>query len=168
MLGTAALLRQVEAPYAFVGDVALNAWLDRPHNGHTVDVVTLLGDRPTSLLAAAGEAGLTFDEREIARCEELDLIPLRFDGRSDSVRIHLLLATNALYGRMIQSAVEGEVEGTWVRVVSAEDLALLLSISGTEESARSLEELTTAPGVNFDHERFRRMLTMIGIAGARR
>ena len=94
--------------------------------------------------------------------EELDLVPMSW-GSPRSWRIHLLFASNALYGRMVQDAAAASLPDGEIRVVSAEDLALLLLMSGDGERVARLRE---ARGREFDTGRFNAKLVSIGL-GAR-
>jgi hypothetical protein len=107
------------------------------------------------------------------------------DGEGD-VRVHVLVASNALYGRMVNSGVilsrtdgegsrpdgrcnglsEGDSSpssrlGMTLKVASAEDLALLLTMAEDEESRRALEMLIRLP--EFDRCAYNRRLVSIGL-----
>jgi hypothetical protein len=103
----------------------------------------------------ANNRGFKVDRDEIERSEELDLIPLTFDD----VRVHVLAATNALYGSMFAAAREASVDGVTIRVPSAEDVALLLALSEDEVSLRALRSLP-----EFDRAAYERKMTAIGLA----
>ena len=101
----------------------------------------------------ASHHGFHIDRDEVEQSEELDLIPLHFDD----VRIHVLVATNALYAKMINAArVVNDV-----RVASPEDLALLLTLS--EDTAGVRQLMSDAA---FDRARFDETLASIGLRSA--
>ena len=98
----------------------------------------------------ASNRGFVVDRDEVDRSEELDLIPLHFAD----VRIHVLVASNALYSKMIGA---GKIVKE-LRVASREDLALLFTLG---EDAAGARELIAAP--DFDRERYNETLMAIGL-----
>ena len=106
----------------------------------------------------AGNRGFHVDRDEVERTAELDLVPLAFDG----VRVHVLVASNALYARMFATAHAGRVLNPSgereVRVPGPEDLALLLTMSGDEDAVRRL-----AAKPEFDRALYNDKLTSIGL-----
>src|SRR5207244_13241052 len=94
---------------------------------------------PTTAVARrAGSRAFQVDREEVGRSAERDLVPLAFDG----VRVHVLVASNALYARMFATAHVGRVLNPSgereLRVPAAEDLALLLTMSVDEDAVRRL------------------------------
>src|SRR5439155_12099803 len=142
--------------WIFVGGVARSAWLGGSVEGGAIDVVALMQPQQKNQVAMmASNRGFRVDREEIDQSEELDLIPLHFDD----VRIHVLVASNALYAKMIASArVVNEL-----RVASPEDLALLLTLS---EDAAGVRQLMSNP--DFDHVRYNETLTSIELRGPAR
>lgn len=150
------LLDILKLQSAFVGDVALSAWLGKPVGSGSVDVLAVLTpERMRQVPMMASHRGFTVNPAEIERSEELDLIPLRFDD----VRIHVLMATNALYGKMVAGGVQAQLGDAPLRIVGAEDLALLLVMA---EDEAALLELVAKSGVEIDA--LNRRLISIGLA----
>lgn len=145
------LLTRLRLEWAFVGAVARAAWLGGTVDGGSIDVVALMKPEQKNQVAMmASNRGFRVDRDEIEQSEELDLIPLHFDD----VRIHVLVASNALYARMINAArVVGEL-----RVAAPEDLALLLTLS---EDAAGVQQLMSDAA--FDRARFNETLASIGL-----
>src|SRR5262249_50643478 len=157
------LLSKQRIEHLFLGNVARAAWLGGVVDAGSIDVLGLMQSQQKNNVAMmAGNRGFHVDRDEVERTAELDLVPLTFEG----VRVHLVVASNALYARMFGSAhvgrvlnpsvlnpsvlnpsvlnpsAEGRVENPShidpsdieVRVPSAEDLALLLTMSEDEEA----------------------------------
>jgi len=145
------LLSKLRIEWVFVGGVARAAWLGGVVEGGSIDVVALMQPQQKSQVAMmASNRGFRVDREEIERSEELDLIPLHFDD----VRIHVLVASNALYAKMIAAArVVGQL-----KVASPEDLALLLTLS---EDSVGVQQLMSSP--DFDRARYNDTLTSIGL-----
>ena len=102
----------------------------------------------------AGNRGFQVDRDEVERTAELDLVPLAFDG----VRVHVLVASNALYARMFATARPAQCGERELRVPAAEDLALLLTMSEDEDAVRRL-----AAKPDFDRALYNEKLTSIGL-----
>ncbi|HEY8133499.1 MAG TPA: hypothetical protein VII12_16605 [Thermoanaerobaculia bacterium] len=147
------LLSKLRIEWVFVGGIARAAWLGGIIEGGSIDVVALMQPQQKSQVAMmASNRGFRVDRQEIERSEELDLIPLHFDD----VRIHVLVASNALYARMIAAArVVGQL-----KVASPEDLALLLTLG---EDSAGVKQLMASP--DFDRQRYNDTLTSIGLRG---
>lgn len=145
------LLTRLRLDWIFVGGVARSAWLGGTVEGGAIDVVALMQPQQKNQVAMmASNRGFRVDRDEIDQSEELDLIPLHFDD----VRIHVLVASNALYAKMIASArVVNDL-----RVAAPEDLALLLTLS---DDAAAVRELMATP--DFDRARFNETLMAIGL-----
>jgi len=148
------LLSRLRLESVFVGGIARAAWLGGTIDGGSIDVVALMKPEQKNQVAMmASNRGFRVDRDEIDGSEELDLIPLHFDD----VRIHVLVASNALYAKMIAAARTVDD----LRVASPEDLALLLTLS--EDAAGVRQLMSTA---DFDHVRYNETLTSIGLRGA--
>jgi len=145
------LLSKLRIEWVFVGGIARAAWLGGIVEGGSIDVVALMQPQQKSQVAMmASNRGFRVDREEIEQSEELDLIPLHFDD----VRIHVLVASNALYAKMIGAArIVRDLE-----VASPEDLALLLTLS---EDSAGVQQLMSAP--DFDRARYNETLTAIGL-----
>ena len=145
------LLSRLRIEWIFVGGVARAAWLGGAIEGGSIDVVALMQPPQKNQVAMmASNRGFVVDRDEVDQSEELDLIPLHFAD----VRIHILVASNALYAKMIGAAqIVKEL-----RVASREDLALLLTLG---EDAAGARQLISAP--DFDRGRYNETLVAIGL-----
>jgi hypothetical protein len=154
----AELLGRLRLEFVFVGNVARSAWLgSRVERGPLDLIVLMTSEQKNSVAMMASNRGFRVDRDEIRETEELDLIPLNFNDSEGEVRVHVLVASNALYGRMVASGVDA---GTF-RVVRAEDLALLMALGDDEESRRAVEMLTGLP--EFDRVAYNRRVVSIGV-----
>ena len=148
------LLVKLRLEWTFVGSVARAAWLGGVVDGGSIDVVALMKPEQKNQVAMmASNRGFRVDRDEVDQSEELDLVPLHFDD----VRVHVLVASNALYAKMIGAA--RTVNG--LRVAAPEDLALLLMLS---EDAAGVRELMSKP--DFDRARYTETLASIGLQDA--
>lgn len=155
----AELLGKLRIEAMFAGRVARAAWLGTEVDGSSVDVIALMTHQQKDQLAMmASNRGFRIDREEIEQSEELDLVPLNFLHLDGEVRVFVLLATNALYGRMVSAAVTATVGEREVRVPRAEDLALLMVMAEDEETVGAL---MAAPG--FDRRAFEERLVSIGL-----
>jgi hypothetical protein len=146
---------------AFVGRIAMAGWTGGRVSEGTVDVLTLLTpERSAQIPQNAAAFGFGFDREALEATAELDLIPLDFAHGASSVRVHLLMATNALYGRMIRDARDAIVGRTSAKIVAAEDLAFLLTMAD-DDAAR--DRVIEAAGGEFDTGRFNARLVAIGL-----
>jgi hypothetical protein len=145
------LLSRLRIEWIFVGGVARAAWLGGAIDGGSIDVVALMQPQQKNQVAMmASNHGFVVDRDEVDASEELDLVPLHFAD----VRIHVLVASNALYSKMIGAAqIVKEL-----RVASREDLALLLTLG---EDAAGAHELMSAP--DFNRGRYNETLLAIGL-----
>jgi hypothetical protein len=158
----AELLEKLKIDAMFVGGVARSAWLDAEMDSGAVDVLALMNAPQRNQLAMmASHRGFRVEREEIEQAEELDLVPLNFiDEATGDIRIHVLLASNALYGRMVAVAQPATIDERAVRVPRAEDLALMLLMA---EDAEAMQYLTSLP--EFDLAAFRERLASIGLGG---
>jgi hypothetical protein len=156
---TADLLGKLRIESMFVGSVAESVWLGTEVARGSVDALVLMNAPQKSQVAMmASNRGFRVDRDELDATEELDLVPLNFITDEGEVRVHVLLATNALYGRMFASACEAQFGEHAIKVPSAEDLALLLLVAEDEDAVK---ELTLLPG--FDRQRWNDRLEAIGL-----
>ena len=176
----AELLEKLKIDAMFVGNAARSAWMDAEMDIGAVDVLALMNAQQRNQLAMmASHRGFRVERTGLEQAEELDLVPLNFVDPHGDIRVHVLLASNALYAHMvnagqpatIESAVGGrqsavdEADATAdsarpVRIPRAEDLALMLLMAEDEEAVR---HLTSLP--EFDLAAFRERLTSIGLGG---
>ena len=149
------LLTRLRIDHLFAGNVARAAWLGGDVARGSVDVVALLKPEQKNQIAMmAANRGFDVDRDEVERSEELDLIPLMFED----VRVHVLVASNALYGSMFANAREMIVGDVAIKVPSAEDFALLLELSEDEVGVHAM---TSLPG--FDRAAYERKMFSIGL-----
>lgn len=149
------LLTKLRIEHLFVGGVARAAWLGGVVDRGPIDVLALMQPQQKNQVAMmAANRGFRVEREEIERSEELDLVPLMFD----QMRVHVLVASNALYARMFASARAAQCGDRDVRVPAAEDLALLLMMSEDEEGVR---RLAAAP--EFDRFSYNEKLISIGL-----
>jgi hypothetical protein len=153
------LFSKLKIDAMFVGGVARAAWLEAEVDSGAVDVLALMTAQQRNQLAMmASNRGFRVERAELEQAEELDLVPLNFSDAEGEVRVHVLLASNALYGRMVAAAVPSVIDERDVRIPRAEDLALMLLMAEDEEAVR---HLTALP--EFDLVAFRERLTSIGL-----
>lgn len=158
---TAELLGKLRIEGMFVGNVARAAWLGGEISGGAVDVLALMNAPQKNQLAMmASNRGFRVDRDELEQTEELDLVPLNFVDPDGEVRVHVLLASNALYGRMVTGGVPALIDDRELRVPRAEDLALLLLFAEDEATVKSLAVLP-----EFDRAAFQERLVSIGLGG---
>jgi hypothetical protein len=152
------LLSKLRIESLFVGSVARAAWLGGLIDSGSIDVLGLMQPQQKNQVAMmAGNNGFRVDRDEIERSEELDLIPLTWIDEDD-VRVHVLVASNALYARMFATARTAQLYEREIRVPSAEDTALLLSMSDDRDDVRIL-----AASDQFDRSAFNDKLVSIGL-----
>ncbi|HEX2833007.1 MAG TPA: hypothetical protein VHW00_08330 [Thermoanaerobaculia bacterium] len=158
---TAELLTKLRIDAMFVGGVARAAWVGSEIEGGAVDVLALMNAPQKNQVAMmASNRGFRVDREELEQTDELDLIPLNYLLEDGEVRVHVLLASNALYGRMVSAGVGTTLDDREIKVPRAEDLALLLLMSEDQEA---VAHLTTLP--EFDLAAFRERLSSIGLSG---
>jgi hypothetical protein len=152
---TAELLSKLKLETVFVGAVARSAWLGSMVDEGSVDVLALMTpEQKNNVAMMAGNRGFRVDADEVERSEELDLIPLKFEA----IRVHVLVASNALYGRMVASGMNARVNERDIRVATPEDLALLSMIAEDRATTGSLVALP-----QFDRAALNRKLVSIGL-----
>jgi hypothetical protein len=161
IVAVADLLTRLRTEFAFVGAVARSAWLGDPVLSGPVDVlVTLSPEGRTQIPMMASNRGFRVDRDELEAARELDLVPLWRPHQGEEVRIHALIASNALYGTMVRNALDATIGEYSVRVLRSEDLAILATLADDEPLRRSL--LDAAP---FDRVSFNDRLRSIGLSG---
>lgn len=141
ILSTAELLGKLKAEHVFVGAVARAAWLGGDVAGGAIDVLALAGPQKNSIAMMASNRGYRVERHEVEEADELDLVPLNYMHEDGEVRVHVLLATNALYARMVTGGREVQLGDANVRVAAPEDLALLMTMADDELSVRRLAKL---------------------------
>ena len=146
----------------FLGNVAASCWLGRTVERGSLDLLALMTPQqknPVTMMAS--HRGFRIDQAEIDQSEELDLIPLNLDDAEGSIAVHVLLASNALYGRMVAAGIAATMGEISLRVPPPEDLALLLSMAEDDQSRRDREMLIRLP--EFDRRGFNERLVAIGL-----
>lgn len=157
----AELLGKLKIEAMFVGNTARSAWMDAEMDSGAIDVLALMNAQQRNQLAMmASHRGFRVERSELEQAEELDLVPLNFVDPEGDLRVHVLLASNALYGRMVAAAEPATIDERPVRIPRAEDLALMLLMAEDEDAVR---HLTSLP--EFDLAAFRERLTSIGLGG---
>jgi len=159
----AELLSKLRIESMFVGSVARAAWLGGMVDSGSIDILGLMQPQQKNQVAMmANNRGFRVDRDEIEASEELDLIPLTWIDDEGDVRVHVLVASNALYARMFGTsrAIEFSYEfyKREIRVPAAEDVALLLSMADDYDDVRSL-----AANSEFDRRAFNDKLVSIGL-----
>lgn len=156
------LLDRLGLAHAFVGRVARTAWLGGPVEEGAIDVLVLMtAEQKNQVAMMASHRGFRVDQAEIDATLEYDLVPLNFLDTEGEVKVHVLVASNALYGQMVAAARDAAPGGQPLRVVAPEDLALLLSLADDERSHRDRARLAARP--DFDRERFNQRAISIGL-----
>lgn len=151
------LLTKLQIDFMFAGTVARVAWLGGAIDAGPIDLVAVMQPQArTQIVMMAANHGFDVDREEVEAGEELDLIPLKFGG----VRIHILVASNALYARMVRDAWFERIGDHDWRVPACEDLALLLAV-GEDEAA--VKQMVALP--EFDRSRYNELVTSIGLRG---
>jgi hypothetical protein len=155
----AELLSKLRIESMFVGSVARAAWLGGLVDSGSIDVLGLMQPQQKNQVAMmASNRGFNVNRDEIDQAEELDLIPLNWIDEDGDVRVHVLVASNALYARMFAGARTIQFHDREIRVPSAEDVALLLSMSEDRDDVRAL-----ASTEDFDRRAFNEKLVSIGL-----
>src|SRR5256885_12799861 len=99
------LLSRLRLDFLFVGNVARSAWLGSEVASGSIDTLATMGPQQKNQVAMmASNRGFRVERDEVEASEELDVIPMRFD----ELRIHVLVASKALYGRMVKEGVEAK------------------------------------------------------------
>ncbi|MEA2164649.1 MAG: hypothetical protein QOK37_2776 [Thermoanaerobaculia bacterium] len=156
---TAELLSRLRIESMFVGSVARAAWLGGLIDSGPIDVLALMQPQQQNQVAMmANNRGFRVDRDEIEQTEELDLVPLMWADPDGDVRVHVLVASNALYARMFAAARTIQLHEREIRVPAAEDVALLLSMSDDDDDVRIL-----AASESFDRGAYNEKLVSIGL-----
>lgn len=159
---TAELLGKLRIDAMYVGNVARAAWLDLEVDSGAIDLLALMNAPQKGQLALmASNRGFRVEREEIEQSEELDLVPVNFVDVEGDVRVHVLLASNALYARMFAGGHAANIGDREVKVASPEDLALMLLMADDDEAVK---RLTALP--EFDRDAFRERLASIGLGAA--
>jgi hypothetical protein len=107
--------------------------------------------------------GFLVDREAVEAADELDLIPMAIESEGVVVRVHVLVASNALYAKMVNDSVGAVAGATPVRVVSAEDLALMILVGDAPQSSEQIDRVVAAAGPHFDREKLNEKLMAIGL-----
>lgn len=159
---TAELLDRLQVEVMFVGNVARAAWLDGEIGSGAIDLLALMNAPQRGQLAMmAANRGFRVEREEMEQTEELDLVPLNFMDDEGEVRVHVLLATNALYARMFKNTWSETFANRSIKVPAPEDLALMLLMSDDNDTVRALTALP-----EFNRDTFRERLTSIGLGAS--
>ncbi|HVT05689.1 MAG TPA: hypothetical protein VHL58_20215 [Thermoanaerobaculia bacterium] len=157
------LLGKLRLDYCFVGRVAKALWLGEQVSDGAVDVLVLVTpDRSAQLPMMAGNRGFLVDRQEVEAAGELDLIPMRFPDPEAPIRIHALMASNALYSRMLAGSITAELEGVPVKIIAPEDLVVLMLVE--EERREIIDSVIDRAGEKVNVTRLNEKLTSIGLS----
>jgi hypothetical protein len=153
------LLTKLRLDFAFLGGVARAAWLGGEVAAGPIDVLAVMSpEQKNNVCMMASNRGFRVDRGEVEGSEELDLIPLHFVDADGEIKAHVLVASNALYGRMVAGAAAAELDGVAIKVPSREDYALLVAMSGDEVALHAL-----ASSEEFDRGAYNGKLLSIGL-----
>lgn len=159
ILAAGELLTKQRLDHLFVGGVARAAWLGGLVDSGSVDVLALMQPQQKNNVAMmASHRGFRVDKDEIEATEELDLVPMTWLDDDGDVRVHVLVASNALYARMFASAQTARLHESEIRIPSREDAALLLTMSDDRDAVRQL-----AAAQDFDRRAYNDKLVSIGL-----
>ena len=162
LTATAELLETLRVDVMYVGNVAVVAWLDGEVGSGAIDVLALMNAPQRGQLAMmAANRGFRVEREELEQSEELDLVPLNFVDAEGDVRVHVLLATNALYARMFANSWTELFGERPLKVPAPEDLALMMLMGEDQETVK---RLTALP--EFNREAFRDRMASIGLGAA--
>ena len=158
------VLTRLKLDHAFVGGVAASALLGESLETGSIDVLVVLSSEQKNQVAMmASNKGFRVERSELEATEELDLIPLYFTAAMGEIRVHVLVASNALYGQMVKRAVFSTVDGRDIRIIRPEDFALLLTVGGDTASLERRERLIQRT-TGFDLDSFNNQLSSVGLA----
>jgi hypothetical protein len=158
------LLGRLKMDHAFVGSVAAAAWRGGDVASGSIDVLVLIPpERKRQIPTMAANRGFEVDRDEVEATDELDLVPLKLRHGDFLVRIHVLVASNALYAHMVTGAVPATVGELGIRVVNSEDLALLYLVADEPSAEEAVSDLIERAGEDLDLDRLNRKLISIGL-----
>jgi hypothetical protein len=121
---TVELLAKLRIESIFAGSVARGAWLGEEIESGSIDVIALMNAQQKNQLAMmAGNRGYRVERDEIEQSVELDLVPLNFIDAEGDVRVYVLLASNALYGRMVTAGELSALSSQLAGETAADELA---------------------------------------------
>lgn len=157
------VLSRLKLDHAFVGGVAGARWLGESLDSGSIDVLAVLSPEQKNQIAMmAGNRGFRVERSELEATEELDLIPLHFTAAMGEVRVHVLVASNALYAQMVRAAVSVAAGGREVKIVRQEDFALFLTVAGDPASLSRRDRLI-GESTQFDLAGFNSRLLSVGL-----
>lgn len=155
----AELLMKLRAGFLFVGSVARSAYFGETVESGSIDVLAAISpEQKNSVAMMASNRGFHVDRSETEATEELDLVPMSFGDAEGEIRVHVLVASNALYGRMVAEGVEAAFEELTVKVPRPVDYAILLQLSADDAA---LAKLARTP--EFDRAAYNRKVESIGL-----
>lgn len=159
------LLTRLRIEHLFVGGAGEAAWTGSEVSGGTIDVLAALApERKSQVPMMASNNGFIVDRDAVEAADELDLIPLGWNSDGQVVRIHVLVASNALYGRMFRSATTASFGEGEVGIPAAEDVVLMMLVG--ERSREAIDAVVDAAGGAFDRARLNDKLRSIGLPGS--
>lgn len=159
------LLNRLKMDHLFVGTVGEYAWRGNEVASGSIDVLAALTpERKAQIPMMASNRGFIVDRDTVEAAAELDVVPIGWESEGFPIRIHVLVASNALYGRMFQTPVAAKMGQTMLQVPSAEDVVLMMIVG--ERRAADIESVAAAAGDTFDRARLNEKLKTIGLSGS--
>jgi hypothetical protein len=159
------LLSRLKLDHAFVGEAAMAAWLSHAFHHGPVDVLAVMTpEQKGQVPMMAMNRGFEVDRASVESTDELDLIPLAMRTDGELVRIHVLVASNALYAWMVKGALQTSLGERQFKVARAEDLVLMLLVSDAPVAAQKITEVINAAGARFDRGQLNEKLVSIGLS----
>ena len=158
------LLTRLKMDHMFVGTVAESAWLGDDVVGGPVDVLAALApERKGQIPMMAGNRGFIVDRDAVEAAAELDIVPLAWETDGVRVRVHVLLASNALYGRMFRTPAAARMDEMEMQVPSAEDVVLMMIVGDRDRA--EIERVAMAAAPRFDRDALNTKLVSVGLPG---
>lgn len=156
------LLTRLKIDHMFVGAVGEAAWTGSSVDAGSVDVLVMVTpERKGQIPMMASNRGFIVDRDAVEAADELDVVPLAWGDEVSRVRIHVLIASNALYGRMFGAATPATLDELNLLVPSSEDVVLMMMVGDRDE--RDRRGVIDAAGERFDRERLNVKLRSIGL-----
>lgn len=156
------LLGRLKMDHLFVGSIGEAAWTGDFLMAGPVDVLAAATpERKGQIPMMASNRGFEVDREAVEAADELDLVPLGWDTDGVRVRIHVLLASNALYGRMFTTPVECRLGELDLRVPAAGDVVLMMIVG--ERPQEHLDRILEAAGDAVDRDTLNQKLRSVGL-----
>jgi hypothetical protein len=159
------LFGRLRLDHIFVGAIASGCWLDERVTEGPIDVLLLTRpENAQQIPMMASHRGFVVDREAVEAARELDLVPMSYPDPEATLRIHLLMASNALYAKMITAGTTAALPaGGEIHIAAAEDLALMLLV-GSDERPDAVRRLIAAANGELDLDRLNAKLVSIGLS----